>query len=280
MVDTSYSNAALKTTKNLDHLRPDFLRFVCFRKGCKLDFDSRIVYSAVCDLWFRSKRLPSERTVRAVTSLDGKTVQVAVATLREAGLLDEWKPLYVADTFYEKLGFDLKKWWKGIQTRSVHRTTTAVNRKTADGTKKEVVVRGAKADVIVAFLLYAEGRKKSLTTAYLAAATGIPPRTVRRQLDALDAAEKVRRGPNGELTLLAPDPRGGKPRPLYEVNYIRVADLLKGLPPEHPLHSKLMEVGMKDFSKFERKHQVMTRANVTGDGRPNYHHLASLVGIR
>jgi hypothetical protein len=262
-MEALYTKSAAKSEKPnaLAALKPTYLRFLCFRKGVALDFDSRLVYSAICDLWFRSKRMPAVRAIRTITGQSAKTVGAALTALREFGLLDGLKPLYLEHTFYEKRAFKLTKWWKGIQNRSLIRNPRHGK-------------RGMREDVVTAFLVYAAGRQKAVSTAYVAAATGIPPRTIRRLAVAMEAANLVCRE-DGKLVPLAAD-KAGSTKPVATVNRIKMISMLKGCDTEAWYFDAMVKIGENDFPRFEQKHRVM----MAGRTEPNFEHFANLLQIR
>ena len=232
----------------------NYTKWLCWQKTCELPFEVRWVYAVSCDLYFRMKKMPSLRRVRKVTGVRHAVARRCLARLTEEGLLHKGVPQHQPGTFYEKGNFTQERWWKGLHYRKVEPTGL-----------------GKRADVIYAFVVRANAKRKSIGPSYLMACTGMPKRTVNHAIDRLIRANKLKRD---GMTLMALVEEKGVSMTVADHNLNQIKLMLEGCH-DRDVRKQLAMVGLTDYPLLFKTFQKFQAA--VGGGRIAHQHLLNSI---
>jgi len=167
-----------------------------------------------------------------------ETVRAAVADLLALHLLEEknyrgrayYCPVFQESIYLKKKSFDPAKWWSGLHSRKVVKEPAP---------KSTNTIRKA---VVKAFVVYANMSRRRINTAYLAKATGLLDRNVRRILKSYKVSGSI--VDDAKLGLAWVDSVGSETFTVSEMNHKRLTDsLAKCWVPD--VKQRLIDLGTK-----------------------------------
>ena len=231
----------------------NYVKWLCWQKGCKLPFESRWVFAVCCDLYFRQKKMPSLLGIKKGAGVRHAVANRCLAQLTEEGLLQNGVPQYQPDTFLQKSNFIIGRWWKGLHYRKV-----------------EISPLGKRCAVLHAFIVRANAKKAHIGPRYLMACTGMPKRTVNHALDRLIRANKLKKD---GLTLVALIEKEGVSMTVLDNQTLQIKMMLEGCY-DRNLRKVLVGIGMKAYTILFKAHQRLSKAN---GGKVSFPHLLNSI---